>query len=267
MHEETSERHREEAAFFDAVAQQSRVTLAPIDPKVLERYRGAAESTARFPLEYAIALARCSDAPRVLDVGCGDGANAVLMASLGARVTGFDISPGSIAIARERAQMCGVADRAEFIVGSAEDFKANDNFDVVWCDAVLHHVIPQLAQVLTGLQGGRHSRRRTIFMEPISRSRLLRSVRAAIPLHTEATPGERPLRDPELAIIRRHYPRLVTRYFRTLGRADRFLLPGGQLEHAPAISRAVVQSIAAIDNILNRTPLSRFASIAVMHSD
>jgi 2-polyprenyl-3-methyl-5-hydroxy-6-metoxy-1,4-benzoquinol methylase len=267
MHEETTERHREEAAFFDAVAQQSRATLAPLDPSVLERYRRTTVDTARFPLEYAIALVRCGDAPRVLDVGCGDGANAALMASLGAHVTGFDISPGSIIIAEERARLCGVAHQTEFIVGSAEDIKTSGDFDVVWCDAVLHHVIPQLDQVLAGLHRVQHTRSRTIFMEPISRSRFIRSVRAAIPLHTDATPGERPLRDPELAAVRRHYPGLITRYFRTLGRADRLVLPNGQLEHAPAISRAFVRSLAAIDHVINQTTLARFASIAVMHTN
>jgi 2-polyprenyl-3-methyl-5-hydroxy-6-metoxy-1,4-benzoquinol methylase len=267
MQEEASERHREEAAFFDAVARQTQATLAPLDPEVLERYRRSSVAGARFPLEYAIALVRCSDAPRVLDVGCGDGANAVLMASLGAHVTGFDISPGSVSIAEARASLCGVAHRTEFVVGSAEDFKASGAFDVVWCDAVLHHVIPQLDQVLTGLRPLQHPRGRTIFMEPISRSKLLRSIRAAIPLHTDATPGERPLRDAELELVHLHYPKLKTRSFRTLGRIDRLALPSGQLEHAPAINKALVRSVAAIDHLINQTVLSRFASVAVMHSD
>jgi SAM-dependent methyltransferase len=50
---------------------------------------------------------------RVLDIGCGDGENAVFLARQGLRVLGIDFAEGAAARARERARAEGCADRAE----------------------------------------------------------------------------------------------------------------------------------------------------------
>jgi ubiquinone/menaquinone biosynthesis C-methylase UbiE len=190
------------------------------------------------------------------------------LASLGANVTGFDISAESIAIARERATLCGVENRCRFFVATAEEFDdEREPFDVVWCDAVLHHVIPVLEQVLVRLRRFQAPHGRTIFMEPVSHSALLRTIRTLVPLESDATPGERPLRPAELALIRRIYPNLRTKYFRNLGRLDRIVLRGSLLERTSGLRRATVHALAETDRLLNATPLARFASIAVMHSD
>lgn len=268
MADEISVRHREEARFFDELAIRTRETMTALDRVILDRYRRADSATARFPLEYAVARARCSGEPLVLDVGCGDGANAVLLALLGAKVTGFDISPEAVALANERARINGVSDRTSFHVATAETFVAADSsFDVVWCDAVLHHVIPQLTDVLARLRRFQRECGRTIFIEPVSRSRALRTLRRLVPVRTEATPGERPLRIGELNQIRAAFPQSRARYFRTFGRLDRILLRNGVLETAPAWRKASVQAIAALDHVLNRTPVSRFASVMVMVSE
>jgi 2-polyprenyl-3-methyl-5-hydroxy-6-metoxy-1,4-benzoquinol methylase len=262
-----AERHRQEAEFFDQAALRTRASLAPLHEQVLDRYRRISPAEARFPLEYAIALVRCHEAPRVLDVGCGDGANAVLMAALGAHVTGFDVSPESIATASEWAHLNGVGDRTRFMVGTAEAFQADGPpFDVVWCDAVLHHVIPELPHVLECLRRHQRPRGRTVFVEPISVSPALRTLRAVVPLATEATPGERPLQRAELQMIRNSYPNLASRHFRTFGRLDRILLRNTILELASPPRRTTIRLLAAADHAINRTALARFASIAVMHS-
>jgi ubiquinone/menaquinone biosynthesis C-methylase UbiE len=268
MTPEREQRHQQEVEFFDAAAHKARSTLTPLDELVLLRYRGARVNSARFPLEYAIALALGIQGKRILDVGCGDGANAVLLASLGADVTGFDISPESIAIARERAKLCQVEERCRFVVAAVEDFDGErDPFDVVWCDALLHHVIPVLDQVLGRLRRFQAAHGRTILMEPVSHSALLRGIRTLVPVSAEATPGERPLRDAEVAMIQQVYPNLRTKYFRNLGRLDRIVLRGTNLERASMFRRATIRTLAEADRVLNGTPLSRFASIAVMHSD
>ncbi len=46
--------------------------------------------------------------PMVLDVGCGDGSNAIFLASRGFNVTGVDVSAKAISIAKQKAYEAGV---------------------------------------------------------------------------------------------------------------------------------------------------------------
>ena len=61
-------------------------------------------------VERCLALLTGLDAPRVLDVGTGTGAIALAIADecRGARVTGIDISPESLALARENVEQTGI---------------------------------------------------------------------------------------------------------------------------------------------------------------
>jgi SAM-dependent methyltransferase len=56
---------------------------------------------------------------RLLDAGCGSGENALLAASRGADVTGVDIAPAAIALARAKASERGLT--ARFEVADARD--------------------------------------------------------------------------------------------------------------------------------------------------
>ncbi len=53
---------------------------------------------------------------RALDVACGRGRGSVWLAQRGINVTGIDISPVAIDLARQYAEAMGVADRCEFAV-------------------------------------------------------------------------------------------------------------------------------------------------------
>jgi SAM-dependent methyltransferase len=74
------ERWKQEARFFDEQSQNLEIGL--IDPLTLERYRSARRL--RFNKEFRFHLLGDLRGKRVLDVGCGDGANTVLLAKLGA---------------------------------------------------------------------------------------------------------------------------------------------------------------------------------------
>jgi ubiquinone/menaquinone biosynthesis C-methylase UbiE len=50
---------------------------------------------------------------RVLDIGCGTGTLAVLAAQKGAQITGLDVSPGMLAVARRKVAAAGLAERIE----------------------------------------------------------------------------------------------------------------------------------------------------------
>jgi SAM-dependent methyltransferase len=75
----------------------------------------------------------------VADVGCGHGASTVLMARHFPRSTfvGSDYHAGSIAIARERAEQAGVADRVRFEVAPANAYSGS-GFDLVTTFDALH---------------------------------------------------------------------------------------------------------------------------------
>ncbi len=81
--------------------------------------------------------------PRVLDLGCGPGSmTAKLLEIPGIRLTGVDISPSMIALARQR--FPGI----DFQVDDMEGLCFEDNgFDLVFCSGVLHH-LPMLQRVL-----------------------------------------------------------------------------------------------------------------------
>jgi len=67
----------------------------------------------------------------LLDVGCGIGGTARLLAStLGCQVTGIDLVPGYIDVARELTDWTGLSDRISYEVGSAIDLPLEDaSFD------------------------------------------------------------------------------------------------------------------------------------------
>ncbi len=66
----------------------------------------------------------------VLDIACGTGNAAIPAATLGARVTGLDLTPSMLNVARKRADVAGVT--IDFMEGDAEDLPFDDHsFDVV----------------------------------------------------------------------------------------------------------------------------------------
>ncbi len=75
---------------------------------------------------------RLGPGSRVLDLTCGPGLYAVPLAQRGARVTGVDFSPASIAHARRLAAEAGVADRCEFIEADVRDYAPQpEGYDAV----------------------------------------------------------------------------------------------------------------------------------------
>jgi ubiquinone/menaquinone biosynthesis C-methylase UbiE len=82
------------------------------------------------PAGKLVAFARVQSGQRVLDVGCGTGVVAVTAARAGARVSGLDLTPELLEVARENAQLAGV--QIDFREGDAEALPFDDGaFDVV----------------------------------------------------------------------------------------------------------------------------------------
>lgn len=78
-----------------------------------------------------------------VDLGCGAGNYVVWFASKGFRMTGLDLSPEAIALARQNAAEKGVTPHLAVrdMTGVVEDFDGAFDFAYDW--EVLHHVFPE----------------------------------------------------------------------------------------------------------------------------
>jgi 2-polyprenyl-3-methyl-5-hydroxy-6-metoxy-1,4-benzoquinol methylase len=254
-------RWQEEAGFFDARAPDE---IRGIDPRVAMRY--ARSTRAWFNKEYRFRVLGPLHGHRVLDVGCGTGDNAILLALAGGDVTAVDVSRRSIEVARKRARASGLPRLPRFVCAPIESADLPERrFDVVWADGLLHHVIPELDLVLARLRILARPGARVMFSEPVNRVPALRALRMALPIPIDGTPGERPLEEAELEIVRCHVPDLRIRAFGLLGRLNRFLLASGY-EGAPLARRAIANLLCAADfALLSAGPLARAGGVAVLH--
>jgi 2-polyprenyl-3-methyl-5-hydroxy-6-metoxy-1,4-benzoquinol methylase len=251
-----AERWVSEVAFFDRLAEAKLRAITPLEPEVLERYAGRLRPW--FHKEFRFQrLGELRD-KHVLDVGCGDGSNALLLASRGARVTGIDISPRSIQLASERARLAGLEERVRFLCAPLEvaDFPEG-SFDVIWGDGILHHLIPELELVLGRLVRWARPGAQLIFSEPLNLNPLLRRLRARIPIHDGATPDERPLEAPELELLLRYLPGARLRHFVLLSWFSRLILRGSAYEQASLPRRLAAEALHAVDYALLSLPLLR----------
>jgi SAM-dependent methyltransferase len=78
-----------------------------------------------------------------IDLGCGAGNYAIYLASKGFEVTGIDISPAAIKIAKENAEKKGV--RSNFLVADVlgDLDEVTETFDFAYDWELLHHIFPE----------------------------------------------------------------------------------------------------------------------------
>ena len=172
-------------------------TALRVSARNLARYERPPADTP-YPLEYSYHLLGDVRGLRIVDFGCGSGANAVQLANRGAHVWAVDISEDLVRLAVRRMAVNGRAGGAQFVVGSAHDLPFPDaSIDVVFGIAILHHLDLALVsrEVLRVLRPGG----RAIFQEPVRNSATVKFVRSLIPYHApDISPFERPLTDAEL---------------------------------------------------------------------
>ena len=77
---------------------------------------------------------------KVLDIGCGEGKDAVFLARNGYDVTAFDVSEQGLSKARELADHCSV--KIDFFKADVRTFSLEKNFDIIFSSGVFHY-IPQ----------------------------------------------------------------------------------------------------------------------------
>jgi len=82
----------------------------------------------------------------LLDIGCGEGRNAVFFARNGYQVTAFDTSPRGVEKTRQLAADAGV--RINAFVADINAFRLREPFDVLFSTGVLQYAPPELRQDL-----------------------------------------------------------------------------------------------------------------------
>ena len=164
--------------------------------KTIERYRNPAETTV-FPLEYAFHLLGDVRGKTILEYGCGDGLNTVVLANRGAKIVALDISAELLDVAHKRLEANDCCKDVELLVGSAHGLPLSDeSVDVIFGMAILHHLELDLAsrEVWRVLKKGG----RAIFEEPTRNSKLVAKIRKLFPQRAEVSPFERPLTSEEM---------------------------------------------------------------------
>jgi len=205
---------------------------------------------------------------RILDLGCGDGVNSILLALKGACVVGVDISARAIVTAKQRAALHGISERVTFFATPFELFVPPDGekFDVVCGWSTLHHLIPVLDSMLSRIVNLAKPDGVVMFAEPLTSWRWLRTLRLMLPIRTNGTPDERPLEAEELAILLKHVPSLQVQYHNALLRvANRFFMHGRYEDMSP-FGRTLYDVVGRTDHfLLNSLGLRGFASEATLY--
>ncbi len=190
---------------------------------------------------------------RVLEYGCGPGSQSFELAKRGAHVTGIDISPVAIEIARAEAERQGV--EATFAVMDAERTTFPDgSFDLIVGGAILHHLdldraYAELARLLA--PGGR-----AVFIEPLGHNALINLYRKMTP--EQRTPDEHPLLRSDLAHARRAFAHVNVWYYHmaAIGAAPFAKTP---------LFKPVLAALSVVDRALLSIPaIQPYAWIAVL---
>lgn len=188
---------------------------------------------------------------RVLDIGCGNGEESLLVAKYGARqVVGIDLSEVTIRNCRERARAEGVAERTDFRVMDIERLEfADDSFDVIMEYGVLHHV--DLDQAMRELARVLKPDGAIICTETVGHNLLIQAYRRLTPGLRTKWEVEHILRKKDFGIIRRYFDGCNTRFFHLA------TLAAVPFRHFPGF-RVLLGFLEFIDSLLLRIPLLRW---------
>jgi SAM-dependent methyltransferase len=226
-----------------------------VPPSIRKRYLDP-PAQPWFPLEQMFRSVGDVRGKNILCFGCGDDNSTVLLALKGATVWAFDVSEQAIRLQRAMAGANGLSDRIVAVVADAEALPFDAaSFDVVFGTAILHHVPDSLVRVSKELLRLLKPGGFALFIEPVVASRALRRIRVRIPVHTEASPGERPLENADLRVLRLYFE-MSQLPFVAFARLARFVLRRGvPLELCHPIRRAVVYLLFGLDFVLLRLPM------------
>jgi 2-polyprenyl-3-methyl-5-hydroxy-6-metoxy-1,4-benzoquinol methylase len=219
------EEEREEAKKHDVMYGKADVERLRMKASDWEKFDRMGE-----PLDaYAGSMVRLGEISglHVLDAGCGDGWLTVILVKRGASfVDAFDISEQGVRVARQRAELNGVAARCRFEAGSFYSIPFDDgSADVVIGQSILHHLGHKdraAAELYRVMKPGA----RAIFSEPFGNSLWLERLRMMVPVESAAPedPGQwaRQFKYSDLAPFRKYFE-IEVEEFQFFSRLERII--------------------------------------------
>jgi magnesium-protoporphyrin O-methyltransferase len=136
---------------------------------------------------------------KVLDAGCGTGVLSVACARRGAVVTGIDLSPSLIELARERTPV-EIAERVTFRAGDMLEAEERTYDFVLAMDSLIHYQARDIASALAILQGNTRARGSRILFTFAPRTPALMLMKSAGKLfpRDDRSPAIEPVREKTL---------------------------------------------------------------------
>ncbi len=255
MNEATNERLQNEVEFHASVAHREREALMKTPEDLVERYRTCKRWRTHYP-ECVVRLLTLQKPQNICDFGCGSGEMACRLGLLGYRVTGIDVSPDLIKVARARAVLEGVTERVQFIVADAAAAPLIDGtFDVVLAMSVVHHMPAE--EAFDALERLLRPGGRIAFLEPVAYSRTLQWMRNRTPVEKDVSPDERQLNAEEIRLLGKRFVIEEMYHFHLLARLRR-LLP-------EALSGLGERVLSHLDHALLQIPgFSHFAGVVAI---
>lgn len=83
---------------------------------------------------------------RLLEIGCGEGRDAVFFAQNGYDVTAFDAAESGLEKAQKLAEARGVC--VKFFKADLREYRLSENYDIIYSSGVFHHIRPELQKEL-----------------------------------------------------------------------------------------------------------------------
>ncbi len=84
---------------------------------------------------------------KVLDIGCGEGKDAVFFARNGYRVTAFDLSADGVEKGKRLAEKYGVD--VNFFQADLNDYRLSEDYDIIFSSGVFDYMKPELREEIT----------------------------------------------------------------------------------------------------------------------
>ena len=89
-----------------------------------------------------------SERIRIVDLGCGDGRDAIYYAQQGIEVTGVDSSGTGLAQLREKADRAGLGSSVQYVQGDLVRYKLDCDYHAIVSSAALHCAPPEIRSSL-----------------------------------------------------------------------------------------------------------------------